>query len=130
MTDHPAHNYALSLGFAANEPPRDEAAERADRLVAAHILREFHDEYDGVGEGPQADYWLRNSPAEVHLAACPTVRVTDPDARGGNCGTGCETLRLSATIRCDCGQSADYDWGDFGNLGMFIAKLIKEDGRD
>lgn len=109
------------------EPIRDEAAGRADRLVAAYILRAFHSDYDRM---TYRQGFYRHA-AEMHLARCPTMRLTEHEATGGfyGCETGCDYSRFTATIVCGCGRSVDYEYGEFGELADIIADLIEEDKR-
>lgn len=90
----------------------DEAAQRANERVAAYILEQFHDE-PGGGESAE------------HLAACDSIRVTDPDASNGTygCETGCDYTRFTATIACGHGQQIEFEYGEFGRLGDILVGL-------
>ncbi|WP_369211328.1 hypothetical protein [Streptomyces flavofungini] len=93
----------------------DESAERANEKVASYILEQFKDE---PGQEPAAQ----------HLAACDSVRVTDPDARDGeyDCDTECEYVRFEAVIACDHGQRYEFEYGEFGMLSSIIGDLHQE----
>ncbi|MER6183035.1 hypothetical protein [Streptomyces sp. NPDC001652] len=91
----------------------DEAAQRANERVAAYILEQFEDE-----PGDDA--------AAQHLAACDSVRVTDPDAQNGTygCDTGCDYTRFKAVIACDHGQQCEFKYGEFGRLSDILVGLV------
>jgi len=101
----------------------DEKARHANDLLLGFVLEQFQEE-----EEPGA-----RSPAWLHLAACPTARVSELDARDGSygCDTGCDWLSLTAVITCDCdtGQVLEYEYGEFGEIASLIASLMQRDGR-
>lgn len=90
----------------------DTAADRADKKVARYILEQFKGE-------PGDDL------AAQHLAACDSVRVTDPDAENGTygCDTGCDYTRFEAVIVCDHGQRYEFEYGEFGMLSDILWSL-------
>jgi hypothetical protein len=92
----------------------DETAIRANDKVARYILEQFKDDPD-------------TEPAAEHLAACDSVRVTDPDAQNGTygCDTGCDYTRFEAVITCDHGQRHEFQYGEFGMLSDIIWDLDK-----
>lgn len=89
----------------------NEADERVNRL----ILRRYRAQADGV-ERPR------------HIHRCPEVYVADGDAEDGTygCDTGCEYVRLEATLRCPHGEEDQIHWGDFGQLADLLDELDDE----
>lgn len=92
-----------------------EANERANRLVAAWILREFRSDGD-----------------DAHLRACPEAAVAEGEAFDSQygCDTGCEYARWEAVITCPHGVRAEFEYGEFGELAYIIEELEKDDDRE
>ena len=88
----------------------------ADELVARYILREYRREKTNSYGGTP------------HLAECPEATVEHPQAEDGEygCETGCEYVRMTATIRCPHGESSNYEYGEFGQLAYIIEDLERE----
>lgn len=85
-------------------------ADETDKAVCAWVLDMHQD--DGQNE---------------HLKRCPTRRVAEAGARDGTygCDTGCEYVRLEATITCDDGETEDFTYGDFGDLAWLLEDFLK-----
>lgn len=90
----------------------DTAADRANEKVARYILDQFKEEHD-------------DDSSALHLAACESVRVDDPDAQSGTygCDTGCEYTRFEAVIACEHGQRYEFKYGEFGLLSEILWEL-------
>ena len=89
----------------------DEAGERANRLVAAWIVRRY-----------------RSDGGNAHLRVCPdaSVEVEGYDSQFG-CDTGCEYARLEATIACPHGdRDEDFEYGQFGELADLLNEIETE----
>ena len=84
----------------------------ADDLVRRLILRRFREEFP-----------------DSHLATCPDVGLADVGARDGKygCDTGCEFARFEATVSCPHSESAEFEWGDFGEISYMIEDMEAED---
>ncbi|WP_157868851.1 hypothetical protein [Streptomyces atriruber] len=110
----------------------DESAARADALVSAFILRSFLERTREDMESRLRWRCQRSSDDDArHLVDCPTVRVVDQEGSDGEygCDTGCEYARLEATITCEHGRSADFEYGDFGDLAGLISGIVDEESR-
>jgi hypothetical protein len=103
----------------------DEAAERANELVDRFIMRKFRE--DSADGADSRSAWLRPSVADLHLAACSTIRVVERDTQAGDCGTGCETATLEAAIGCDCGHRTDWEYGTFGDIASMLEEIVAEE---
>jgi hypothetical protein len=98
----------------------DANAKHADDLLRAYVLKQFREEYRPFPEDPR-----------YHRATCDEVRVLEFDSRNGSygCDTGCEYLRLEATIGCPHGDPVDYEYGEFGDTWMLIEDLEHEEAQ-
>jgi hypothetical protein len=85
-------------------------SESSDALLRSYVLRRYREE------------------RSTHLASCPSTRVTEFDASDGSygCDTGCEYVRLEATIACVHGAAEEFTWGTFGELAYLIEDVEKE----
>jgi len=77
-----------------------------------------------------ADWLLGKYRAEYpqdHLGTCPEATTKNAEGWDGQygCETGCEYLRLECTVTCPHGQSAEYDYGDFGSLDLLLDDLTR-----
>ncbi len=84
-----------------------EAGERANALVAAWIIRKY-----------------RTDGGNAHLRSCnsTTVAVDGRDGTAG-CDTGCDYVRLEATVTCPHGQHDTYEYGTYGDIAMIVDEL-------
>lgn len=66
---------------------------------------------------------------DPHLRDCPDLRAGQADGGDGDygCDTGCEYVRLTATLTCPHGRTGDYEYGSFGELADLIADMAKDD---
>jgi len=85
----------------------------ADEKVQRLLVKLFR---DGRGETQGVRGTIK------HLRECATTQAEDVD--GGDsfygCDTGCEYVRLKASIRCKCGRVAYYEYNEFGDMeGLF-----------
>jgi hypothetical protein len=93
-----------------------DAGERADKLLRSYVLSQFRAE--------------RHPQAEHHIAACGEARVLEfYSGDGVYCESGCEYLRLEATIGCPHAKPVEYRYGEFGEIAMLVEDLIAEEGR-
>lgn len=86
--------------------------EKVERLILAMFVEESKDSPDWSHEG--------------HLMRCPSLRVKDAGGRDGvyGCGTGCEYVRLTATLVCGHeGFKSEFDYGSFGDLATLLEDL-------
>lgn len=86
----------------------------ADEKVAALLLKMFKTGY-GDTQGLKGSI--------KHLRQCDTAWVQDVD--GGDsfygCETGCEYVRIKASVKCKCGHLICYRYDDFGDMeGLFM----------
>lgn len=92
-----------------------DASENANALVAAWIVRQYRE--DGGNE---------------HLRTCPDMATAGVEGYDGQygCETGCDYVRLEATIVCPHGERDD-DWlyGEFGELADIIRNIEANEGR-
>lgn len=89
----------------------DDASERANQLVAVWIFGEYR------AEG-----------GDAHLRECPDAKVSSAEGGDGvyGCTTGCEFVRLEATVSCSHGhEDPSWSYGAFGDLPDIIADLEK-----
>jgi hypothetical protein len=85
----------------------------ADELLSRYLIRHYQD------SGARND----------HLRTCSEATVApDPDYMDSTygCDTGCEYVRLEATIVCPHGESEDYEYGEFGDIAGLIQDLERE----
>lgn len=87
----------------------------ADELLADYILDAYRKEHS---------HYATREPMN-HLADCDEVTITHPVGEDGvyGCDTGCSYYRLSANLTCPHGESEEYEYGDFGEIGDIIAEL-------
>lgn len=103
----------------AAERERELKAQHANTLLERFVIREFRSENAGT-----------------HLGECPDLAVADLDARDGSygCDTGCEYLRLEASLTCphEPHPTVVFTYGEFGDMSRLIEDLVrmeKEEGR-
>jgi hypothetical protein len=87
----------------------DEADERVNRLVLKLYQKEknFRD------------------PVRAHLQQCPEIEISYASGEDGSygCDTGCEYVRLEATLKCHHDFSETYHYGSFGDLAILLEDL-------
>jgi hypothetical protein len=90
-------------------------ADRADRLLRAYVLGEYRDDWP-----------------HGHIGQCPEAKVLEFDSRNGSygCETGCEYLRLEASVGCPHEDPVDYEYGEFGDIAGLITDLEQEEARE
>lgn len=119
--DAPCHEVHQVRWWRDHEPARcqsDPSAARANALVRAFVLRDFHATWDEV-------ILRRASDGVAHLRACPEAHVLDGDGEDGTygCTTGCEYWTVDAVITCPHGRRHEHHVGDFGDLEGLIQRL-------
>lgn len=118
----------LDLAKDAAYQPSDASAARANALVRAYALRDFHATYghyphhhvDDDDAAVMAGSWPSG-----HLIGCPEAHVLDGDGEDGayGCTTGCEYWRITAVVTCPHGARFEHHVGDFGDLEGLIVEL-------
>lgn len=103
--------------------------QRADRLVAAFILRDFREDTcpDPCPHGDKHT-WAEHD-AEAHLANCPRTSVTRTDSDESLTSTGTAVSRLTATLVCDHGVTLEHEYGEYGSLPGTLARIIEAEER-
>jgi len=88
--------------------------------VARYILDSFRSEWPGNRSNV-----FPGATDRPHLLDCGEATVDHLDGGDGfyGCDTGCEYIRLSATIRCPHGEAQEYDYGLFGELSDILDDL-------
>lgn len=81
----------------------------ADEKVAEFVKQRFREARYGAG----------------HLATCESLTVNHAVGDDGTfgCETGCEYVRLTATLSCDHGESTEYEYGTWGTLADLLEDL-------
>lgn len=90
----------------------DDMSERTTALVTRWVLKRYREAHGRNG----------------HLRDCSDAVATDVEGGDGTygCDTGCEYVRLEATISCPHGERDEYDYGDFGELAWILEDLEAE----
>jgi hypothetical protein len=91
-----------------------------DTMIADFLLRRWRAEEPNSYDA-----------ADGHLRTCLAAAVTEIDARNGSygCDTGCEYVRLEATILCLHGEMLTYTYGDFGDLADLLVEVEEDQAR-